>query len=184
MAFTLNFRIPRTQNAEFFEFGNDDLCCLFGSLIRCVDRDLGVFRCFIRAVDPGEVGDLAFAGLFIKAFHVALFADFNRGVDKDLDELAIFEKVARKLAFAFERRYEGYQRDDPGIDKQLGGFTHTADVFHPVGIGKAKVLVQSVTDIVTIKGVGVLAHGMQLFLDQVGDGRFTGTRKTREPQNG
>jgi len=162
--------IPSAQNAEFFEFGNDDLSSLFGTLVRRADHDLGILRLFIRAIDTGKVGDLARTGLFIKALHIALFTHLKRGVDKDLDKLVLLHQTARQLTFAFKRRDKGHQRNYARINKQLGRFAHTADVFHPIRIGKAEVLVKTMADIIAIKGIGMLAHGMELFLHHVGNG--------------
>ena len=70
------------------------------------------------------------------------------------------------------------------IDEQPGGFANPANIFDPVSVGKAEVPIEPVADVVSIQHVGVTAETAQLLLDEIGDGRFSRSRKTGEPQNG
>ena len=142
-----------------------------------------MFGLFIRAVDAGEVLQLTRARLAIQALHVALFCDIQRRVHIDLDEIAVLHQVAHHLPLGPEGRDEGGQHDQPGIGHQPRHLAHAADVFHPVGIGKAQIAVQPVTHIVAIQKEGVLAQGMQLLFHDIGDGRFARTRQAGEPDD-
>ena len=60
-----------------------------GVLRAGVEHQFGLGRGFVRIVDAGEALELAGAGLLVEALRVAGFADFDRGVDEDLDEVAL-----------------------------------------------------------------------------------------------
>ena len=52
-----------------------------------VDHQVGIRRCFVRAVDPRHIGQLPTAGLFVQAFRITLLAYFQRRVYKHFDEV-------------------------------------------------------------------------------------------------
>ena len=66
-----------------------------------------------------------------------------------------------------------------GVDEQLGDFADAADVLDAVRVGEAEVAVQAVTHVVAVEHVGVRATGVQLTLDDVGDGALARARQTR-----
>ena len=80
-----------------------------------------------------------------------------RRIDEDLDELARAQQLARHAPLGAERRDEGDQHDQAGIDEQLGRLADAADVLHPVGIGEAEIAVEAVADIVAVEQIGVAA---------------------------
>ena len=65
----------------------------------------------------------------------------DRGVDEHFQELALAQELARHAALGAEGRDESGEHDQAGIHEQLGGLAHAADIFHPVGIGEAQILV-------------------------------------------
>ena len=82
-----------------------------------------------------------------------------------------------------ERRDEGCQDDQAGVDHQPGHFGHAADVLDAVGFGEAQVLVQAVAHVVAVQQVGVASGGVELLLDQVGDRGLAGAGQTGEPEH-
>ncbi len=62
----------------------------------------------------------------------------------------------------------------PASRKSFAVFRHPPDVFDTVGVGKAEVAIEAVTDVVPVKKVGVAAEKVQLLLDQIGDRRLAG----------
>ena len=67
---------------------NDQLGRVFRAHCRGVDADFGILRPLVRAVDAGEVLELAGPRLLVEALHIAALGDLERGVDEDFDELA------------------------------------------------------------------------------------------------
>src|SRR5690606_19161562 len=157
---------------------------LFRSGAGAVDDNLGIFRPLIVGRDTGEILDLAGPRLFIKPLDVARLADFERGVDKNLEKLILLHERARHLPLALEGRDEGDEGDQPGIDHQPRRFTDAADILDPVRIGEAKILVEAVADVIAVEQIGMLAERMQLLLDEVGNRRLAGAREPREPEDG
>src|SRR3546814_2880216 len=92
---------------------NNRLGCLFGCHLRRVDVDFGVLGRLIRAVDPGEVGKLARARLFIQALDVARLGLGQRRVDVHLDELAVRKHPPHHLAL-------GPKRADRSEERRVG----------------------------------------------------------------
>jgi hypothetical protein len=109
--------------------------------------------------------------------------DGQGGVDEDLDELAVVEDLAGQAALGAERRDEGGQHDQAGVDHQLGDLGDPADVLDPVLLGEAEVAVEAVPDIVAVQQIGVAAQGVQALFDQVGDGRLARPRQARQPHH-
>jgi hypothetical protein len=91
--------------------------------------------------------------------------------------------VRGPAALGAERRDEGGQHDQAGVDHQLGDLGHPADVLDPVFLGEAEVLVQAVADVVAVQQIGVAAQGVQALFDQVGDGRLARARQARQPDD-
>ena len=87
------------------------------------------------------------------------------------------------LALGAERRDERAKHDEAGVGHQLGYLADAPDVLHPVRLGKAQVLVQSVPHIVAVQDDGVYAARVQRGFDEVRDGRFSRAWQTGEPQD-
>ena len=64
--------------------------------MRSIAADLRLERRLVGRADAGEILDLAGARFFVETFHVALFGERQRCVDKDLDEIAVVQKLARE----------------------------------------------------------------------------------------
>src|SRR5208283_355808 len=77
--------VPDRSRDQSFD---DHIRRLFRRDLRGVDVNLRGLRRFIRAVDAGEVLQLAGPGLLVQPLHVAPLGVFQLGVDEDLDELA------------------------------------------------------------------------------------------------
>ena len=78
---------------------------------------------------------------------------------------------------------EGCDHDQAGIGHQAGHLAHTADVFYPVGIGKAQILVQPVAHIVAIQQIGVTVHPCELLFHKIRNGGFARPGQARHPQH-
>jgi hypothetical protein len=86
-------------------------------------------------------------------------------------------------ALGAERRNEGGQHDEAGVDHQLRHFGHAADVFHAIGFGEAEVLVQPVAHVVAVEQVGVASQRVQALFDLIRQRRLAGARQAGEPQH-
>lgn len=77
-----------------------------------------------------------------------------------------------------ERRNETGDAHQPGICKQLGHLGDTPDVLLAVLRGEAQVLVQAVTDVVSVQGVTWDGVGYEVLLQSKTDGSLPGTGQT------
>ena len=148
-----------------------------------IQPDVRLERRLVGRVDAGEMLDLARPRLLVEALRVALLDDVERRVDEDLEELAGADQLARHPPLRAERRDEGDEHDQPGVDEELRRLGDAADVLDAVGVGEAEVAVEAVADVVAVEQVGVAAHQVELLLDEVGDGRLAGAGEAGEPQD-
>ena len=83
-----------------------------------------------------------------------------------------------------ERRDEGYEHDQAGVDHEPRDFGDAANVLDPVGVGEAQVLVEPVPDVVAVEQDRCAgpARG-SLLLDQVRNRRLAGAGQAGEPQH-
>ena len=93
----------------------------------------------------------------------------------NFDELVFFDESPRHAAFGGEGGDEGGDDDEPGIEHEPGDFRNTADVFDAVGFGETQVFRKTVTDVVAIEQVGVVAQRVEPFFDEIGNGGFART---------
>lgn len=77
-----------------------------------------------------------------------------------------------------ERRNETGDAHQAGIRKQLGHLGDTADVLLAVFGREAQVLVQAVTDVVSVQGVRRDGVGYEVLLQRETDGGLPGTGQT------
>ena len=70
--------------------------------------------------------------LLVQALDVAALGLGERRVDEDLDELARREQVARHAPLGAERRDEGHQHDQAGVDHEPRDLGDAADVLDPI----------------------------------------------------
>ncbi len=142
-----------------------------------------MLRRLVGRIDAGEVLERAAVRLGVEALGVAAPAFLDRRVDEHLDELALADEIAHHPPLGAERRDEGAQHDQSGIDEQLRHLADPADVLDAVGVGEAEIAVEAVADVVAVEHVGVMAPAMQLGLDELGDGRFARRREAGEPDD-
>ena len=86
------------------------------------------------------------------------------------------KQLAHHAPLGAERRDERAQHDQSGVRHQPGDLADAADILDPVFLGEAEIAVEAVADIVAIEQQRVCAARVQAGLDQIGDGRFAGTR--------
>src|SRR3546814_6375816 len=73
--------------------------------------------------------------------------------------------------------------DKSGVGHQLGYLAHAADILHAVCFGKAKVTIEAMTDIIAVQQEAVLAQGVQLLFDKIGNGRLARSGEAGEPRS-
>jgi hypothetical protein len=78
-----------------------------GILSRAVEAQWGKFRPLIRAVDPGEIRNLAAFLLTIEAFRVATRAFIERRGNKNREECALVGEGAQKPPFGTDLARNG-----------------------------------------------------------------------------
>src|SRR5690606_34800832 len=100
----------------------------------------------------------------------------------NLDELSVVEQLPGHAALGLERGNERYEHDKPRIDHQPGDMRCATDVLDAVGIGEAKIAVQTMAGVVAIEDECMPAVGVQFLLDQVGDRGLARSGQPREPE--
>ena len=76
------------------------------------------------------------------------------------------------MTLRLKRRDEGDNHDHSRIHQQFSDLRYPANVFHTVGLGEMQIPIEHVANIVTVQDIGVLAFCMEMFLQQIGDGRL------------
>jgi hypothetical protein len=66
--------------------------------------------------------------------------------------------------------------DQTRIRDQFRNLTHTADIFNPIRIGKAQILVQAMAHIVPIQQEGVTVHAHKPRFNRIRNRGFSGSR--------
>ena len=79
-----------------------------------VEVDFRGVRWLVGGGDAGEALDLAGPRTFVEALGVAGFADFEGGVDEDLDEVAGVDAAAHEVAVGSEGGDEGGGEGEEG----------------------------------------------------------------------
>ena len=85
---------------------HDFLCSLLGTQLDGVDRDFRIRWRLIGAVNASEILQLTGPGLLLEPLHIASLRFFQRRVDKDFYEFAIFKHASHHRAFGGEGRDE------------------------------------------------------------------------------
>src|SRR5690606_9249260 len=122
-----------------------------------------------RAVDAGEILDLAAPRPRIEALWIARLADLEWGIHVDLGKTDIAGDLSRDTALVAEGRDERDDDDEARVGHELGHFRHATDVLHARFLGETEILVESVADIVAIEDVGMPPLGSEALFEQVGD---------------
>ena len=116
--------------------------------------------------------------------HTFQFYEFkNFQGRKKIERVCFGSCNEKKVTYLSEGGDEGDEADDTGVGEELGDFTDSSDVLLSVGEGEAEILVEAVSDIVTVKDVSWDTLGDEVLLELHGDGRFTGSGETGEPDS-
>ena len=120
------------------------------------ELDFRFGRRLVRAVDARESADLSLTRLFVQTLKITRLANGKRSGDVDLEERQAGCGVssARSVAIFGVRRDEGAEADDAAIGEQFGDLGDAPDVLHAVFGGESQVLVQALSNIVTVQTVG------------------------------
>ena len=171
-----------------------------GIFFASIQAEFRLFRSFIRIVDAREAFQFAGPGFLVEALRIALFANFDRRVDKDFDKIARLEPRADRIAVPPIRTNERRQSDNARRAKQLGDSADAADILFAVLCRKAQAKalgklfsvslleqrrrsVQAVTHIVAVEHEAAAPHRVQFVIDQVADRAFAARAQTGEPDN-
>src|SRR5207248_1213584 len=136
-----------------------------------------------RAADAGKPGNLSRARLGVEALRVALGRDLERDVDEHLEELALAEERARRLAVGPERGHERRYHHEARLGEEFRHLRRAPVVLGPVGIAEAEILREAVAEVVAVEHVRVPPERVQTSLDRVRDRRLAGAGKTGEPDD-
>src|SRR6185295_13462388 len=85
------------------------------------------------------------------------------------------------LAIRRKRRDQRRHRDDAGVGEQRRDLAGPADVLAPVGVRKAEVRVEAMTEIVAVEHVDEAALLVKRRFERPSDRRFTGAGQPGEP---
>src|SRR5688572_1666932 len=135
--------------------------------------DVRRFRALVRTIDAGEVWQGAAASLGIQTFGVAPLALLEWRVDEDLYELSCREQPPRGLPLCSKRRDERGKDNEPGIHHEAGDLGGAPDVLGAVGVGEAEITIESMSKIVAVQEIRVMAGCVEALLEAVGDRRFS-----------
>lgn len=164
------------ERLEAFGFAQD--ICVKGQVCW---RRLG--RGFKGGILPRKVFDLTRTSLGIEPFDVALFARGIGASDEYFMKILLANDLPRQAPERSSWGYEGGQCDDATTGKQFRDFCNTADIFYPVFVRKAKVVVESAANVVPIQQLGENAFLVKVFFHCRGQGALAGTRQSIEPDH-
>lgn len=165
----------------FDDLGDASLDAVFARF----DDTLGVKWWFIWRVDSGESLNDSSSSLLVKTLDVSVLADREWSVNVTLNkgEFRVLVNRSGEVSILAEGGNEGNEADNTGIGKELGDLSDSADVFLSVGKGESEILVESMSDVVTVEDVCGDTLGDKMLLELHGDGRFTGSGETSEPDS-
>jgi hypothetical protein len=72
-----------------------------------LNRNFGVFRRFVWRVDSGELANLARPRFFVEIFWIARFANRERRISENFDELGVWSAIRDKFAGKLGRKIGG-----------------------------------------------------------------------------
>ena len=92
----------------------------------------------------------------VQSFGVALFTHLERGIYKDFEECEICGgmKLSYRVSLLAVWAYEGAQAQHSAVRKQPGYFPDAPDVLPPALSCEIEILVEAVTDVVSIESIG------------------------------
>ena len=143
-----------------------------------------VLRPLIRAVDPGEVRDLARARLGVQALRVAALAVLQRGVAEHLEEVEARRRWCTWRASArcsSSGLMAGTSTTWPESASSVGDVGEPAQVLGAIGHREAEIGVESVAQVVPVENIGGTALFEQLLLDEHGHRRLARPGQPGEP---
>ena len=89
----------------------------------------------------------------------------------------------KKGTYLAEGGDKGDEADDSGVGEELRDLSDSSDVLLSIGEGESEILVEAVSDVVAIEDVGRDTLGDEMLLELHGDGGFTGSGETSEPDS-
>ncbi len=135
--------------------------------------DFRLLRCLVGGVDTGKVANFPRPRLFIEPLGVTLFTDGEGRIDKYLDKLVGTQEVAHQLTLGTKWRDKGGEHDKARIHHEFCHLADPADILLAGRIVETEIPAQTVTHIVPIQQIGVLALGGQRLFKGPRQGRFS-----------
>lgn len=155
--------------------------CFDGQLIG-TNFEIWIFGGFIGVVNARKTLDESCSGFLVQAFYIAGFAYFNGGIDVYFDEIFSANNGACQIAHFPAGADERVDANDPGMEVKFGNFSNAPDVFQAVFRAKAQVVVDAKADVVAIEYLRKVSFFKQQAFEVFGNGAFSRTRQTRQPQ--
>src|SRR5262249_15181977 len=140
----------RQDVAQIEQLGDNRVDTLADRELAGVERDLGIEWGLVGVINAGEALDLSGAGLGVEALDVALFADVDRGVAEDLDEVPPGE-LAGVLAGPAVGADHGAEGGAAVLGDEAGDVADTVDVLVAVFLAEAQPLRQMGPDLVAVQ---------------------------------
>lgn len=134
------------------------------------------------AILAGEVFNLAFGGFGVKALDVARGTGGEACLDIDFEKIRA-EDAACDIAEFAARGDGGDDGDEALLSKKFRDFGNAADVFQAVVIGESEVGIEAGADVIAIEDDGGAALLMKHAFGGIGDGGFSRTGQTAEPDD-
>lgn len=158
---------------------------------------------FVGIADPGETFDFACTSFLVQPFGIPLLADFQRRVDKNLDEVTAITRFdnlpASLVAIATIGADERRQRDQSGGNEKLANCGNPPNVLSAIINAKPKpesfrirwpvvgeklgAGIQSMTDIVAVQQIALGTQFVEPAVNRIGNGTLATAAQPREPDN-
>jgi hypothetical protein len=186
--------------ADRLQVGENFLGQRFGRFRAGIEDQFRLERSFIRIVDARETLQFPGASFFVQSLGIAGFANVERRIDENFDEIAGRQCGARMIAIDAIGADESSASNDAGVAEELRHRADAADVFltvlrgeteaEPLGeflavafLEHARPGVQAVADVVAVENEAPHTAGVKFVIDQIGDGAFSAGAQSGEPEN-
>ncbi len=111
--------------------------------------------------------DFAGAGFFVQILRIALFANFQRSVYENLQEIRS-QQPPGLISFFTERGDQGDQGYDIRIQEQLGYMTYSPIAFPSVVFRKTEIVIEPTTDIIAVQQIGDFSGRIEIVFKGAG----------------
>ena len=163
--------------------GNQEIQTFLDGQSVSVYRQRRIFRSFVRCAYPSEIRKFARTGECIMALGIAPFANLDRCLYINFVE-CIAGRCVCGFAIAPIGRYKGRDDHQSGICEECCDLADPTDIFRTILMRKAKIGIESASDIVAIKRIDLRTQFEKPLFQTERQRRFARTRQAGEPQDG